>query len=252
MLGDLGDDVEEDLGLLVVVEVDRRVKDGRDLRIHVLAQEVVTDTGLHPGDTALVGQRWDHPSPCQFDDLTSRALPRAQGGEERVRHTHRCEVHLVVVVRRRQPLEVHDLGFESLAVHHLEGADRVDDVEIDEQGRLDVEIVQGTQPEVRAVLVLVSHDDGMGVHLHQSFDDVGSRTMLGQLSVIADNRRVIEEAEFDGNRHLELSHMCLQVCSGASCRSLAPQPSPDSWGAATGHGVCRAGVVLPDVVDRGR
>ena len=167
----------------------------------MLADEIVTDTRLNPGDPSLVGQRGDRPATNQLGHLAGGALTGAQGREEGVGQAHGREVHLVVVVGRGQPLQVEDLRLSTLTVHRLEDADRVDDVEVDDEGLQRVKAGQRLGLETVTLPILVVDDDGSRVHLEESLDQRGSASSSDKSTLVVNDGVTIEETHLDCDGH---------------------------------------------------
>ena len=174
----------------------------------MLASEVITNARLDPSDSGLVSQRGDRPAANELGHLTSSALARAQCREEGVRKAHSRKVHFVVVVGWGQPLKVKDLGLGTLAVHGLEDANRIDDVEVDDKGFKRFKAGQLPGLESIALTILVVHDDGPRVHVEKPLNESGSAPSTNKSTLVVDDRTVIEKTHLDCDGHWSSPVIC--------------------------------------------
>ncbi len=136
------DDVEEQLGLLAVRQVDRRVEHDRHGRLLARLHVLQADAQVGPGDLRLLGHLRHREREDDLPDLRRGPLGVGERREQRAGQGERRALHLAGELRGVPPDEVHDPRVATADGQRPPHGHRVDHVHVDDHGLGRVEVLQ--------------------------------------------------------------------------------------------------------------
>jgi len=226
-LDDPLDDVEEDLRLLAVRQVDRRVEDHGHLRLLAGLHVLEADAEVDPRDLGLVRDRLGGQRGDDLPDLAGRALGVGERREQRAGQRERGALHGVVVLRGVPPHEVHEVGLVAARPQGLPDGRGVQDVHADDDGVRTVHELQRDDVEPLAVPRPRADELRAGEHAEQAPDQRGPRVVPGDVPVGVDLRRLVPHRDL---HRCSPAPVWTRPAAAPAPVTAAPEPGPASPG----------------------